>query len=175
MGGAWLNSIKPYYDSTKHQYSLNGIVLYVNGNYKIYSNTFDYDCHDIFSYNNFYQNTFGKACFGLVFAESTYSNKFGNDCRNSNFGSNFRFNVINPYCRNLQVPNFCRTCTFNVGCRITMANDETYSSNYNIQNYIIGSDLSGSTVQVARGRDYTTYIMRDVNKNIKQFCIADII
>ena len=175
MGGAWLNSIKPYYNASKYRYALNNIILYVSGNYKIYNNTFDYNCHDIFSYNSFYLNTFGKACFGLVFGGSTYSNKFGNDCRNSNFGSNFRFNVINPYCRNIQVPDFCRTCTFNVGCRIVMANDETASSNNSIQNYIIGSDLGGNTVQVSRGRDYTTYIMRDAYENIKQFCIADLI
>lgn len=175
MGGARLNSIKPYYNSIQHKYVLNNIVLYVAGNYNVYGNTFDDNCHNIYSYNNFYLNTFGKACFGLVFAGSAYSNKFGNDCRDSNFGSNFRFNVINPYCRNIQVPDFCRTCTFNVGCRIVMANDETASSNNSIQNYIIGSDLSGNTIQVSRGRNYTTYVMKGSDQSIKQFCIADLV
>ncbi len=148
------------------------------------SNSFGNECHsnsfgnscDSNSFGDYCNNnSFGNNCRSNNFDGTCHHNSFGNSCQHNGFGNNCRSNSFGNSCQSSGFGNYCRYNKVDDGVSVTLNNNQTASSNQQVQNYHLTQGLTSKIIEVERNRAYETTVAVDSAGNVKQFCIADII
>lgn len=147
-------------------------------------NKFGYYCRE---------NELGENCSGNTFNNGCARNILGNYCSFNDFGNYCQSHVFGNYCQQISLGDDCFGIIIGVqgvdsyykrikiknGYHIKLVNTESAVSQSQVQNYTIG-EISGENqsnkiqLEVFRGRIGETYISKNSNGEIKQWCPADL-
>lgn len=147
-------------------------------------NKFGYYCRE---------NELGENCSGNTFNNRCARNILGNYCSFNDFGNYCQSHVFGNYCQQISLGDDCFGIIIGVqgvdsyykrikiknGYHIKLVNTESAVSQSQVQNYTIG-EISGENqsnkiqLEVFRGRIGETYISKNSNGEIKQWCPADL-
>lgn len=131
--------------------------------------------------NTSYNNTFGNSCSYNSIGNLSYMNTFGNQCKENVLGKRCIGNTFGDLCKKITLSDYSRynTIAKNVVSCIVKGTFASSSSKYlqyvHVWEGVSGTDSSPVTISVEPGVNYQTYVALDSSRNIKHFCLADLI